>query len=146
VKITYSFHKAKSFLRSYMVLSYLRNSPHFMEPKGSLPPPVPILNQINPVQAPSIPLPEANLVPLFPLLRLYQRISQGLRHMYPFCKKASYYGGELLPPHANPKLENHTLSVVHDCLLNIFTAALHIGGCSSIHNLRTRCAVVTEIH
>jgi len=95
---------------------------------------------------PKIPLPEANLMSLFPLLSLYQRISQGLRHMYPFCKKASFYGGELLPPHSTPKLENHTLSVVHDCLLNIFTTPLHIGGLSSILNLRTCCAMVTEIH
>jgi hypothetical protein len=27
----------ESFLRSYQFLSYSRNSPHFMEPKGSLP-------------------------------------------------------------------------------------------------------------
>jgi hypothetical protein len=28
-------HGAESFLRSYNVLSYSRNSPHFMEPEGS---------------------------------------------------------------------------------------------------------------
>jgi hypothetical protein len=30
--LTYSLHGAESFLRSQNVLSYSRNSPHFMEP------------------------------------------------------------------------------------------------------------------
>ena len=46
----------------------------------------------------------------------------------------------------NPKLEDHPLSAVRDCLFNIFAAALHIGGRSSIHNLRTRHAAVTWTH
>ena len=33
---TYLLHGTESFLRSYPVLSYWRNSPHFMEPEGSL--------------------------------------------------------------------------------------------------------------
>ena len=45
-----------------------------------------------------------------------------------------------------PKLENHPLSAVRDCLFSIFAATLHIGGRSSIRNLRTRHAVVTETH
>jgi len=44
------------------------------------------------------------------------------------------------------KLENHPLSAVLDCLFNIFAATLHIGGRSSIRNLRTRHAVVTGTH
>jgi hypothetical protein len=43
-------------------------------------------------------------------------------------------------------LEDYTLSPVRDCLFNIFTAALHIGGHSSIHNLRMLHAVVTGTH
>jgi len=65
--------------------------------------------------------------------------------MYPFCKTASFYGGEL-SPHPTTKLENHTLLVVHDYLFTIFIAALHIGGHSSIHSLRTCHAAVTENH
>jgi hypothetical protein len=36
-----------------------------------------------------------------------------------------FYGEELLAPRPNPKLEDHPLSAVLDCLLNIFTASLH---------------------
>jgi hypothetical protein len=56
--------------------------------------------------------------------------------------KTSFYG-ELLAPRPTPKLEDHPLSAVRGCLFNIFAASLHIGGCSSIHNLRTHHAVVT---
>jgi len=51
----------------------------------------------------------------------------------------------LLAPRPTPKLEDHPLSV-RDCLFSIFAAVLHIGGRSSIRNLRTRHAVVTGIH
>jgi hypothetical protein len=46
--------------------------------------------------------------------------------------------GELLEPRSSPKLEDHPLSAVRGCLFNIFPATLHIGGRSSIRNLRTR--------
>ena len=49
----------------------------------------------------------------------------------------------MLAPHPTPKLEDHPVSAVHDCLFNLFTATLHIGNCPSIRNLRTRLAVVT---
>jgi len=45
-----------------------------------------------------------------------------------------------------PKLEDHPLSLVCDCLINIFAVTLHIGDRSSIRNLRTRQAVVTGTH
>jgi hypothetical protein len=51
--------------------------------------------------------------------------------------------GELLAPRPTPKLEDHPLSAVRDCLFNIFTATLHIRDRSSIRNLRTRHAVMT---
>jgi len=54
-----------------------------------------------------------------------------------------FYGDELLAPRPNPKLEDHPFSAVRDCLFNIFAATLHIGGRSSIRNLRKRHAVVT---
>jgi hypothetical protein len=49
-----------------------------------------------------------------------------------------FYEEELLAPRPTPKLEDHPLSVVGDCL---FSATLHIGGRSSI-----RHAVVTGTH
>jgi hypothetical protein len=36
------------------------------------------------------------------------------------------YGEELLALHPTPKLEDHPLSAVRDCLFNVFAATLHI--------------------
>ena len=52
----------------------------------------------------------------------------------------------MLPPRPTPKLEDHPSSAVRGCLFNVFTATLHIGGRSSICNLRMRRAVVTGTH
>ena len=52
----------------------------------------------------------------------------------------------LLAPRPTPKLQDHPLSAVRDCLFNIFAAILHIAGRSSIRNLRTRHAVATGNH
>ena len=49
-------------------------------------------------------------------------------------------------PRPTTKLEDHPLLAVRDCLFNLFTATLHIGGHSSIRNLRTRHAMVTGTH
>jgi hypothetical protein len=57
-----------------------------------------------------------------------------------------FYGEGLLAPRPTPKLEDHPSSAVRGCLFNLFTASLHIGGRSSIRNLRTRHAVVTGTH
>ena len=57
-----------------------------------------------------------------------------------------FYGEELLVPRPTPKMEDHPLSAVRECLFNIFPATLHIGGRSFIRNLRTRHAAVTGTH
>ena len=57
-----------------------------------------------------------------------------------------FYGEEFLAPRPTPKLEDHLLPAVRDCLFNIFAATLHIGGFSSIRIPRTRHAVVTGTH
>jgi hypothetical protein len=67
------------------------------------------------------------------------------RQLNPLHNKASFYSEELAP-RPTPKLEDHSFSAVCDCLFNIFTATLHIGGHSSICNLRMRLAMVTEIY
>jgi len=54
-----------------------------------------------------------------------------------------FYGEDLLAPRPTPKLKDRPLSAVRDCLFNIFAATLHIGGRSSIRNLKTRNALVT---
>ena len=45
-----------------------------------------------------------------------------------------------------PSWRTNPLSAVRDCLFNIFTATLHIGGHFSIHNLRKCHAVMTGTH
>ena len=57
-----------------------------------------------------------------------------------------FYREGLLAPRPTPKLEDHPLSAVRDCLFNLFAATLHKGGRSSIRNLRTRHAVLTGTH
>jgi hypothetical protein len=52
-------------------------------------------------------------------LPLFQRISPGPRHVYLFHNKASFYGEDLLPPCQTPKLKNHPLLAVCDCLFNV---------------------------
>jgi hypothetical protein len=63
--------------------------------------------------------------------------------MWIFRNKIRFCGENLLAPRPTPKLEDNHLSAFRDCLFNIFAATLHIGGRSSIRNLRTRHAVVT---
>jgi hypothetical protein len=55
-----------------------------------------------------------------------------------------FYGEELLAKRPTVDVEAHPLSAVRDCLFNIFAAALHTKGVSSINNLRTRHAVATR--
>ena len=60
-----------------------------------------------------------------------------------FHNKICFCGEELLAPRPTPKLEDHPLSAVRDCLFTIFAATFHTGGRSSIRNRRTHHAVVT---
>jgi hypothetical protein len=55
-------------------------------------------------------------------------------------------GGGVLAPRPTPKLEDHPLSAVRDCLFNIFAPNIppYPEAVSSIRNLRTRYAVVTR--
>jgi hypothetical protein len=58
----------------------------------------------------------------------------------------SFYGEEFLAPWPTPKLEDHSFSAACDCLFNISAATLHIGGRSSVRNLRARHVMMTETH
>ena len=75
-------------------------------------------------------------------IRVREQFTSGLK----FCLHSKhcacfltwmFYREGLLVPRPTPKLEDNPLLAVHDCLFNLFTATLHIGGCSSIRNLRT---------
>jgi hypothetical protein len=63
-----------------------------------------------------------------------------------FVPRYVFSGEELIASRPTPKLEDHSLSILRDSLLNITAATLHIGGRSSIRNLRTRHAEVTGTH
>jgi hypothetical protein len=99
--------------------------------------PVPILSQINPVHTPHIisHVPSCQSINTGPRLAVWR-----------FRDMIRFYGEELLAPRPTPKLEDHTSSALGDCLFSIFAVTLHIRGRSSICNLRTGHAVVTETH
>ena len=52
----------------------------------------------------------------------------------------------LLGPRRTPKLDDHLLSTFRDSLFNTFAGTSHIGGRSSIRNLRTHHVFVTRTH
>ena len=87
-----------------------------------------------------------NLIVPFTLLRSYQRISPGPKHIYTFCNKTIFYDEELLAPCPTPKLVDHPLLSVCNCLFNIFTATLHTGDHSSICSQWLHHAMVTGAH
>jgi len=66
--------------------------------------------------------------------------------VWKFRNEIHFHSEELLAPRPTPKLENHPVSAVRDCLFYIFSVTLQIGGGSSIRNLRRRHAVVTVNH
>jgi hypothetical protein len=115
-----------------------------MEPEGSLPQLQVPATCPYPEPARSSPYPTS---PSHFLTIHHQSISPGPRLTIGlFCNMIRFYGEDLLAPRPIPKRENHPLSAVRDCLFNIFTATLHIGGRSSIRNLRTRHAAMTGTH
>ena len=93
------------------------------------------------MQASNIPSTEFRIP--FPLLRSYQKISPFPRHQFMFRNIIRFYGEELLAPRPAPKLDDHPLSAIRNCVFNIFSSTFYIGGFSFIRNLRRRHAVVT---
>ena len=76
-------------------------------------------------------------------LRIFLSPEQASR-MWVFLNRFCFYREGLLAPRPTPKLEDHPSSAGRDCLFNLFAATLLIRGRSSIRNLRTRHAVVTD--
>jgi hypothetical protein len=126
-------HISEPFLRSYKLCSYSRNSQHFMEPEGSL----------SCSQKPSTgPYPDAEQ--FNPYRSFIQKISHGPRLLVVFRNKIIFYG-ELLAPRQNPKLEDHSLVGCPLLLIQyIRRYPPYQEVVSSIHNLRTRHAVMTR--
>jgi hypothetical protein len=54
-----------------------------------------------------------------------QGIRPGPRLFEHVRNKLIFYGEELSAPRPTPKLEDHPLSALHECLFDIFTATLH---------------------
>jgi hypothetical protein len=65
----------------------------------------------------------------YPFFFLLRSFFQGIRPVpnlhVRFRNKLIFYGVDLLAPRPTPKLEDHPLSAVRDCLFNIFAATLH---------------------
>ena len=77
----------------------------------------------------------------------YQSIIPGPRlTFWLFRAMISFYGEKLLAYRPTPKLEDHPLSTVRDCLFNIFAVTLHIGGRFSTRKLISCHAMVTGPH
>jgi len=107
-----------------------------------LPPPVSILGQPNPVHIATSHLLEIHPNIIHPSVPRSPQWSPACE-----CFLTNFFYREvLLAPRPTPKLEDHPLSAVRDCLFNLFAATLLIGGRPSIRNLRTHHAVVTGTH
>jgi hypothetical protein len=84
------------------------------------------MSQIDPVHALTSHFLENHLC-------LYKGISPGSRRVVIFRNDASFYDEELLAPRPTPKLEDHHLWAVRDCLFNIFAATLYMYMCVYIY-------------
>ena len=98
------------------------------------PPSVPILSQIDPVH---VDPPHLGCT----------EVSVRLRDLCVwFVTCLRFFGVELLAPRPAPKLEDHLLSAVRDCLFNIFAATIHVRRPFLHPQPEASHAVVTETH
>jgi hypothetical protein len=115
-----------------------------MKPEGSLPQSQVPATCSYPEPAQSSPYPHTTFL-MIHLCLGHTKISVQVRGFVCeyFVTKLRFHGENLLVPRPTPKLEDHALSAVRDCLFNVFAATLHIGGRSSIRDLGTRPDVVS---
>jgi hypothetical protein len=72
-----------------------------------------------------------------PVARSFRRIRPTARPCVTFHKLLDFYGEESLVTSPSPKLENHLLSAVRDCLFNTFASyPVYLEAVCSIRNLR----------
>jgi hypothetical protein len=119
-------HAAKSFLRSWFAASQeiphilLNPKVHYRIHNWSLP--VSILSQLNPVHTPTSHFLKIHLLSLFRWLGR-TKVSVQVRDFVWKCFVTNI-SEVLLAPRPTPKLEDHPLSAVHDCLFNILYSQL----------------------
>ena len=94
-----------------------------------------------PIQASNIPCTKPH-VP-FSLLRLHRSTLQVRNLSLTVSQHDTFLRRGLLAPRPTPKVEDHPLSAVRDCLFNIFAATFNIESRSYSRKLRTRHAVLT---
>ena len=88
----------------------------------------------------------SNVMPYLLKLQVRGAEKLSLRYKCPVTW-LSFDGKDWLATLPIPKLNDHTLSTVRDCLFDIlFTATFHTGSRSYIRNLRMRHAMVMGIH
>jgi hypothetical protein len=85
----------------------------------------PISRRPRPIHTSNIPSTKSH-IHFLSLRSFIQGIHPGLRLLVVFHNKHIFYGEEMLAPRPTPKLQDHPLSAVCDCLFNIFAATLHI--------------------
>ena len=136
--------KLTGFAANQEIPCILWNNPKVHYCSHKRPPPFPIKLVCDASSRSTPPSPEIRVGEYFTsVLFCLQR--KHLAYEY-FLTFFFFRGEELLAPRPTPKLEDHPLSAIRDCLFNLFAAILHIGGRSFIRNLRTRHAVVTGTH
>jgi len=69
-------------------------------------------------------LTQMNPIHTFPhyLSKIHSNIILQVRGLFNVLKRSGFYGEDLLAPRPNSIVRYHPLSVVHDCLFNIFKA------------------------
>ena len=83
----------------------------------------------------------------FSLPWLLQNVNPVPSSFVTFLNEDNFYSVRLLDSRLTPKLEDHSWSAVHDCLLNIFAANFHIWRPTpSSANLGMRHPGVTGVH
>jgi hypothetical protein len=110
-------HTIPSYLRSILILStHVRLGFRYFFPHYA--------QRTCPIHTSNVPSTKTH-IQFLTLKSIIQGICPGPRFLMNFRNKVIFYG-ELLAPRQTPKLEDHPLSAVRDCLFNIFAATLYI--------------------